>query len=515
MDDAQILNRRHAGIIFISVLFVFALQLPWISRPPFDAHCFRQCQTLSTIELFALEGIDVLHPKTNYVGEPGVFVLELPLFQALCALLYQWFGPHLWLVRLVNLMFTFGNALLTFAIGKRLFNSEAGFASMLIYLFAPLNLVYMASTLIDPSATLCSLSAFVFALRVLHPRDNEGPAGAGTWAAFALACILTALIKTLYLFPICVLVGATFLRRRKLSAPLVAAGGCLMLAATLLLLWLRHSRHVNDTFYFTRGVNPTTLLGFEPLVSSGYYKDIARRLLLHIMGPGGALLAVLAVIAVLKRKDASEHGAAFAIRVLAVSIVGYYLVFSKANAPHDYYSLVVSPYACLMAGFGVVECARRAAMSYTRWRVLLANPKIVTLTAVALSTAVFFKPAILLNRSRLAPAPSLQELQQLSQGRFEPWSFGMVFLPFDSGLPSPVIAHDAPQVLYATGLRGTGSLVPDAQWAITIWKEKRPHYKHLKYVVFYGLNPPEEIVQGTRGVIVADTDRKWFVYRVE
>jgi hypothetical protein len=515
MKDARILGRGHVGIIFVSVLFVLALQLTWISRPPFDAHCFRQCQTLSTIELFALEGIDVLHPKTNYVGEPGVFVLELPLFQALCALLYQWFGPHLWLVRLVNLMFTFGNAVLTLAIGKRLFNLETGFASMLIYLFAPLNLVYMASTLIDPSATFCSLSAFLLALRILHSRDNEGRPGAGTWAGFAVACIVTALVKTLYLFPLCVLLGATFLRRRKLSLSLVAAGACLIVAASLLLLWVRHSRHVNDASYFTRGVNPTTLLGFEPLGSFAFYKEIARRFLLHVMGPGGTLLAIIAVIAVLRRRDAAEGGGAFPLGVLVVSIVGYYVVFPKANAPHDYYSLIVSPYACLVAGFGALECAGLAATSHLRWHVPFANPKIITLAALPLSIAMFFKPVLFHKPSRLAPASSLQELHQLSQGRFDPGSFGMVFVPFDPDLPLPTIPFDAPHLLYATGLRGTGVQVPDVQWALAIWKEKRPHYQHLKYVVFYGLNPPEEIVRSTREVIVADADRKWFAYRVE
>lgn len=512
-DVAETSTRSCYRIVLIALLVVLALQLPWISRPPFDAHPFRQAQTLATIELFAVEGIDIAHPKTNYVGEPGVFVLELPLFQALCALLYQWFGQHVWLVRLVNLLFTLGNAGLIFAIGKRLFNREAGFVSMLIYLFAPLTLLYMTSTLIDLSGTFCSLSAFLLALRILHA-ESERRAGLVVWIGFALACAVTALIKTLYLFPTCVLLAATFLKRRKLSVSLLATGLCMILAAALFFLWLRHSRHVNDASYFTKDINPTTLLGFEPLGSFAFYKSMIRRFVLHVVGPGAALLAVAGMIAGLRR-GSTESSRFFPMAVLVTSIVGYYLFFPKANVPHDYYSLIVSPYGCLIAGFGALELARRAGTSRIRWLAPFAKPPLVALTATALSVAVFFKPTIVGGKPRLAPAPSLQELEQLSQGRFDRWSFGMVFTAPDVGLPPPEIPFESPQILYATGLRGSGYVVRDAQAALSVWNEKRPHYNHLKYAVFYRLNPPQEIVQAARETIVADHDRKWFAYRLE
>ena len=503
-------GRIQAVILLVALLGLMALELPWLSRPPFDAHAFRQSQTLATIELFARDGIDLAHAKTNYVGEPGVFVLEMPLFQAVCALLYGWFGPHTWIVRLVNLLCVLGNAALTFGIGRRLFNRDAGFAAALIYLFAPLNLVYMTSTLLDPSATLCSLTAFLFALRILHQRRGETVAGFGVWAVFALACVVTALIKTLYLFPVCVLLAATFCVRRKLSVQLLAAGICVLASTGLFFLWLRHSREVNDASWFTRGVNPTSLLGFKPLLLPAYYKELARRVLLHLMGPVGTLLAVGGLVAVFRPADGAARGARFPVVVLVASVAGYFAAFSTANYPHDYYSLIVSPYGCLIAGLGALEVARRAAETGSRWAVPLARPAFVTLLAIIASAAMFLK------QPRLTPGRQMLELQRLSAGHFEPWAFAMVFAAPDPRLPMPAnLGSEMPEALYATGLRGTGRLVADSSSALAFWKDHRPHYQHLQYVVFYGVTPPPEIVQSCREAIVTDPARKWFAYKVE
>jgi len=332
----------------------------------------------------------------------------------------------------------------------------------------------------------------------------------GRWAVFALACILTAMAKTLYLFPTCVLLAATFVARRKLSPQLLAAGLCVVFAVGLFFLWLRHSRQVNDASYFTRGINPTTLLGFKPLITIDFYQNIGRRVLLHLMGPGGALLAGLAVMTSMARRAATARDAGFWVAVLVASVSGYLLAFAAANYPHDYYSLIVSPHACIIAGLGVAELTRRAAASRIGVARVLARPAIVVLVAAVFSAVVFVK------RPRIIPDASLLELQRLSEGRFERWSFGMVFFGPDRRLPLPAnVGTDMPEALYATGLRGTGRMAADGRSALAVWNEQRAHYEHLKYVVFYRLKPPPEIVRACREVIVADEAREWFAYRVE
>lgn len=500
---------NRAWLLIIALFGVLAIQLPVISRPPFDAHCFRQAQTLSTIDLFDLEGIDMTRPKTNYVGEPGVFVLEFPLFQAFCAWLYGWFGSHVQIVRLVNLLFTFANAGLTFALGRRLFGREAGMAAALIYLFAPLNLQYMTSTLIDPSVITFSLIAFLAAWHILQPKDTEGSPRLIVWLVFLVASVITALIKVLYLFPICVLMAATVLQRRKLSVRLVGTGLGLSVAGIAFWTWLAHARQVNDESYFTQQINATVLLGFKPLSTWAFYQEMARRLAVYLAGPLGMLLAVFAVQSAFSIRGPRQSSARFSLAVLACCVAGYLLAFPKVNLPHDYYSLMVSPYFCLLAGFGVGEMASRAARQ-SGWKVWFGNAGIVVLIVVAVSTGFFFR------QPRLQPDPRLLDLQQRSQAVFEPWSFGMVFTAPDPRLPLPPnIGSEQPEALYATRLRGTGHLVADSPAALAIWQAKRPHYKNLKYVVFYGLTPPPEIVAACRETIVSDNANKWHAYRVK
>src|ERR1041384_7147935 len=121
-------GQTHVGLppSFLRMLMVVALvaglvlRLIGLSAPPFDNHNFRQCQTLSTIEDFHAHGIDLLHPKALYAGYPGTFVLELPLFQAVAALLYSAFGPHLEIIRLLNILLGLATTALLYRTTARL-----------------------------------------------------------------------------------------------------------------------------------------------------------------------------------------------------------------------------------------------------------------------------------------------------------------------------------------------------------------------------------------------------------
>src|SRR5437868_9622448 len=135
---------RPDVFIFATALFiVVSINVIGIHRPPFDNHNFRQCQTLSTIEFFYEQGVDLLHPQTNYKGEPGVFVLELPLFQALSALLLHISGGSLIAIRIFNIIITLVSGGMTWLISRKLFGADAAAPASLIYLTGTLNLIYM------------------------------------------------------------------------------------------------------------------------------------------------------------------------------------------------------------------------------------------------------------------------------------------------------------------------------------------------------------------------------------
>ena len=507
MNLAPPLSRRATATVVLALLgLVLILQAPHLSRPPLDAHSFRQAQTQVTIELFARDGIDLAHARTSYVGEPGVFVLELPIFQAACALLYQWFGPHPEFVRSLNLLFTFANAALVFMIGRRWFLSETALAGSVLFLLAPLNLTYMASTLIDPSGVTCSLLVFLLAQRILHPAGGQRPVGVFGWVWFLVACVVTALIKTLYLFPTCVLLAATLFQHRRLSGKLIGTGCGIALGAGVFFIWLRHGRQINDASWFTRGVNPTVLLGFEPLLSASFHITMIKRVLLHLAGPLAGMLAAWGAWSALRGRDEQARSARFAVAVMLTSVAGYWLMFAKVNFPHDYYSLVVLPYFCMAAAFGAEELARLARARPLFARAAWLRPLTVGALAGLLSIATFARA------KPLTPSPSLVELMQACAGRMDRWTYGMVFsTPSKGTAPS---GSDAPGLLYATGLMGTGRVLDNEAQVLAVWREQRPHYQNLKYIVFYGLTPPAEIVDQSSQVVVRDEARQIFAYQL-
>src|SRR5437868_494172 len=141
---------------YLRVLLVLGLLLGlWlhcrgISEPAYDSHNFRQCQTLSTIEEYYRSGIDLLYPKSLWTGYPGVFVLELPLFQAMAAGLYHVFGPHLEVIRWFNILWGALATWLVYALGVRYLSRMVGVMAALIYWLAPLNVLFQRSMLLDP-----------------------------------------------------------------------------------------------------------------------------------------------------------------------------------------------------------------------------------------------------------------------------------------------------------------------------------------------------------------------------
>src|SRR5260370_1195959 len=92
---SSLLHTFARWLIITAFLVGLGLRLVGLTFPPFDNHTTRQTQTLSTIQAFYLDGIDLMRPRVNYAGYPGVFVLEFPVFQGFVAFLFRAFGFHL------------------------------------------------------------------------------------------------------------------------------------------------------------------------------------------------------------------------------------------------------------------------------------------------------------------------------------------------------------------------------------------------------------------------------------
>lgn len=460
-------------LLSLTVLFVFLVQAAAVKRPPFDHHNFRQSQTAATIEDFEQHGIDLLHPRTNYVGEPGVFVLEFPLPQALAALASPVVGSGLVAMRWLSLLGTLGSAMAVWVVVRQMGSAVQAAVTVILFLSSPLNLFYMASALIDPLAVCFALWAVWTGSKLLTGSRTS----LALWIGFALLCSLAGLIKPLYLFPLAVLYLGCLARGPRLTARNAGVGVILIGVLALIVAWNLHAIRTNNASPFTANIRPTSLLGVSQLGEVGFYRRILHRLLLDTLGPIGGMLTVAGwalPVFLRKRFDQSQ---AFSF----LSVFGYWFAFANIIFPHDYYSLITVPFCAGVAGGACVQIGEAIE---TRFKFAVRAESFV-IPAVIGSVAYFY------TQGALKPHDSPVRLARAIAGHVQRNSYGMLFVsPENSPGGAPI--HESPAMLYAAGLRGTGLVVADSRQAVEQWQVLGPSYSNLRYVVLYGLAVPPE-----------------------
>ena len=486
---------RYTGIILIlaTIGLLVAVNAGHLSRLPFDHHGFRQTQTLSTIEIYAEQGIDPLHPRTNYEGEPGTFVLEFPIFQMLAALLYRIFGEHLVLIRLLNIFITLGSAAMVVLITRRFLSGPVALLAGFIYLTAPLNDMYMSAILFDPLCILMALGCFYCALGLLQ--GEKDPWWLRRIGLMSLA-IMVGITKALYLFPVLVLIAVLGGRRRaerwKTAALLIAA---MVPSGICFLLWNWHCNRVNGASPFTAGLEPTSLLGFSSLFTTSWYVTMGKRLLGECIGPLGGILVLIgwcwAGITALRSRRL--EAAQLPLIITLLTVAGYWLCFPNINFPHNYYSLIMVPFLSIAAAMTI--------MQFCEW---LKPAKFAGLVFLLLGLATGGASAAFFLDRRGFPEPAtMLTLWDRGRGAFHHGDYAMLFMA-ESLSPFEGNRHEIPHALYAIGLRGSAWTVADGDVAQEFWKEYRPDYRHLHYVVFYGLPPVPEITQEFSKVVISN-----------
>jgi 4-amino-4-deoxy-L-arabinose transferase-like glycosyltransferase len=486
----------HLLFVASGLLLVLLVNARQIARPPFDANNFRQCQTLSTVELFYEKGIDILKPPTNYQGEPGVFVLEFPLFQAASALLYHVFGENVAIVRLFNILLTLASTLMIYLITRELLEPNAAVLAAFLFVCAPLNLMYMSSTLSDPFCIFLALCGFYVCLKICWASDDNS---FFRYLLFATLAWIVVMLKGLYLFPVLVLLAVAWLLEGKLLwRPGIRVLVCFAPAAVCFLLWNRHAANANAASFFTAGIEPSSHLGISTLLSPAWYVTTAKRLLWECVGPLGGLLAVTgwfwSLLQLVRSKGASRHRVAL---ITFFSTTGYWLTFANITFPHNYYSLIAVPFLSIAAADTVTRLC--SLTSFAVRRLAITTVLFITLgLATGATSAAFF-----LLRRGFHQEHEWLTLQKKAGGAFQRWGYAMIFIHANMS-PGKSPLHNAPAALYALGLRGTAKFVADTEQAEEIWRDYEPHYRHLRYVVFFGVSPSPEITSDFSRKVVSD-----------
>lgn len=506
-------SRFVAYIVFAVALAVgLYLRLIDLAGPPYENHAFRQTQTLSTVEDYYRHGIDLLHPKTIYMGYPGTFVLELPVFQAMAASLYKLFGPQLAIVRLLNILIGTVSAWLLYLIIKAYFDQMVGLFATMIYWLAPLNLIYHRSMLIDPMAVCCGLASFYLLDNLtacIVPQAQRGPGkskDAWRWLAFGVATILTAMIKALYLWPaVLLLTVRLFNRRFRPDARLGAIIGIFGLSGVCFLAWNRYASSINDASIFTRGVKPTTLLGISALLSPEYYEELVLHRSKRLLGGFGMLFFPLGLWAAWAERSRGEISRRLWLLILIPPT--YLAAFSNINFPHDYYQLIIAPFLAIPPAYGLVWLGRRWLTTNSKalvaWRTGLVISGLVLIVSASFTYRYWYHMP--------KADPLVLRFEKLCAAKFEAHRPAMVFVAREVTVSPP--AADIPEFIYAANLWGFGHIVEQVGETHPLFEQFSPGFTNLEYLVFYGMTCPDWVPTNQFKLEVEDDQNRLFAFR--
>lgn len=174
------------GIIFSSY---FLLQLPSLSNPAWEVFdSWRQTDTYSIALNYLQYDMDPLAPQFNYDGSSDIYVqLELqimPYASALCFKLFGFASPII--PRMISLLFYFGSAVFLYKIMRKFTGLRPAIASVLIYLFTPISLIYSRAIMPEACACFFYLGAVFFLLKWYMDEDQKAIWISAVFTAFAI-----------------------------------------------------------------------------------------------------------------------------------------------------------------------------------------------------------------------------------------------------------------------------------------------------------------------------------------
>ncbi len=330
-----------------------------LTAPLGDWHSWRQADTAAVARNFATEKFDLLYPQADslwilnekLLPNPNrYFINEFPLYNAVVAVIYQWFGVNHVYGRMVSIAVSSVGALALYAIVRRLLGYQYALASLLLYQTLPYNIYYNRVVMPDPSFVAMSIISLYFALRYADSKKIID--GVFLSIFFALATLIkpyAIFIAIPIIYWLLVQNGPKFL----FSIKTILLGIASLIPLTL---W-RYHIHLHPEGAFA---SKWLLNGDNIRFTGAFFRwiifDRFNRL---IFATGGFALFVYSFFVSYAKKNTAFFF------VWTLSILLYITVFAKGNVNHDYYQLpIVAP------GVVMIVIASGAVISQAKTKLL-------------------------------------------------------------------------------------------------------------------------------------------------
>lgn len=160
-----------------------------------------------------------------------------PLIPVVYGFAIRIFGIELFVIRLVSVLLTLATTLITYFLGRKLYDRETGLLAALLLLCNPSFFRFGVTGLLDMPMTLCFALILLSILRLMHTPAYSYAAVAGILIGVGLLCKYTMVL----MYPLVLSYCAT---QRPLKPLKLHVGVMVIVSAAMLAPWLAYAYHV-------------------------------------------------------------------------------------------------------------------------------------------------------------------------------------------------------------------------------------------------------------------------------
>jgi len=371
----EIQKQKWVKIIFIALLLISilfrtkSLAIPLVS----DHHNWRQTQTAITIQDFFNHGLSVLNYKTPVYGPPWQMPLEFPVYQITVFIFMKIFGmTNIDLgCRLVSLIYFYLSAFALLSLCKIFFqNSKIYFSIFFYYIFTPFSLMWSRAALPDLASVFFGLIYILFFIKWMTLKKIINI----NFLLTMISGILGYLSKSTSMFPVVAILAILIIKflyddlHMDYSINLInilnyIKKNILFLLVTLCLciipfvvglLWVKYSDFIKSQLIYTQGLTSKSLkewnfgtiserfnFDFWGLLFARIHRYFAPYLMIGLFP-----ISIYGLYHSKYNKSAVLFYMSMPIAIL-FSLSSIYMYYR-----HEYYFIAVSPYICIIFGFG-------------------------------------------------------------------------------------------------------------------------------------------------------------------
>ena len=311
-------------------------------------HAWRQTQTMSVVENFVQEDMNILNPRINPRGSgDGIFRMEFPLMQWVFALGYKLLGNKLMLARILSFLisifsiFGFYKYLQTWNLDKT--TSALG---AWCFSWSPVVFYYEVNPLPDNLALGFAIWSLVFLKRLNKSSSTKSLIGFAVFLSLATAVKLPFILFGAGYIPLFI----RGLKKLELRKTLVSTGPLLLIMAPSI-TWY--------AWVIPQWTNTQLIGGIGAEESFDYSSAISTIWrTLHSMLPEllinyGSLLFFLVGIGLFFKSSESWKRLQIELSILSLLILFYLFEVNMIGLEHDYYLFPFLPFIFLIVTAGI------------------------------------------------------------------------------------------------------------------------------------------------------------------